>query len=117
MTSNRVPQAYRPRGGFPPGRHAYTDAMTSSARPAPSTRLWHGFAPMGKVDGNEFVVARGVEAFQVKFEPVPGQRTISLMRATVSLTIRTDSTQLAVGSNASQTVTMSTSVMPRRNVW
>ncbi len=33
--------------------------MTSSARPAPSTRLWHGFAPMGKVDGNEFVVARG----------------------------------------------------------
>jgi adenosylmethionine-8-amino-7-oxononanoate aminotransferase len=33
--------------------------MTRRDRPAPSTRLWHGFAAMGRVDGAEFVVARG----------------------------------------------------------
>ncbi len=33
--------------------------MTGLPRTAPSTRLWHGFAPMGRVDGAEFVVSRG----------------------------------------------------------
>ena len=68
-------------------------------------------------DGNEYVIARGVEAFQVKFEPVPGATSANLMRASVMLTVRTDGKQLAVGANSDQTVTMSTAVMPRRNVW
>jgi hypothetical protein len=68
-------------------------------------------------DGNELVIARGVEAFEVKFEPVGGVNSVSLLRASVLLTVRTAGKEVGVGSQADQTVTMSTSVMPRRNVW
>jgi len=68
-------------------------------------------------NGNEWVVAKGVEAFEVKFEPAPGVNTVSLLRASILLTVRTPGKELGVGSQADQTVTLSTSVMPRRNVW
>ena len=77
------------------------------------------------VDGNEFVAVRGVEAFSVKFEPMRSdlsQRTGGvydlLMRATITMTVS------SVGQNsdvdeklAAQTITLSSSVVPRCNVW
>ena len=87
------------------------------------SQISYQYDPVNKVlnsmdkDGNELVVARGVEAFQVKFEPLPGINSVSLLRASVLLTVRTTGKEVAVGSQADQTVTMSTSVMPRRSVW
>jgi prepilin-type N-terminal cleavage/methylation domain-containing protein len=70
-------------------------------------------------EGNEYVVARGVEAFSIKMEPMKSEKNIRqggqfdlLMRATITLTVKTDP-----NSTNPQTVTLSTSVMPRRNVW
>ena len=69
--------------------------------------------------GDEYVVARSVEAFSVKMEPMKSEKNIRqggqfdlLMRATITLTVKTDPS-----STNPQTVTLSTSVMPRRNVW
>ena len=69
--------------------------------------------------GGEYVVARGVEAFSVKMEPMKSQKNIRLggqfdllMRATITMTVKTNT-----NSTNPQTVTLSTSVMPRRNVW
>jgi prepilin-type N-terminal cleavage/methylation domain-containing protein len=69
--------------------------------------------------GDEYVVARGVEAFSVKMEPMKSEKNIRqggqfdlLMRATITLTVKTDTS-----STNAQTVTLSTSVMPRRNTW
>jgi prepilin-type N-terminal cleavage/methylation domain-containing protein len=69
--------------------------------------------------GDEYVVARGVEAFSVKMEPMKSEKNIRqggqfdlLMRATINMTIKTDT-----NSTNAQTVTLSTSVMPRRNTW
>jgi prepilin-type N-terminal cleavage/methylation domain-containing protein len=76
-------------------------------------------------DGDEFVVARGVEAFTVKMEPMKSPTAIRtggafdlLMRATITLTVKTTGNEKDIDERfAGQTVTLSTSVMPRRNVW
>jgi Tfp pilus assembly protein PilW len=76
--------------------------------------------------GTSHVMLHGVDAFQVKLEPMrsadsikTGQMTYDrLMRATVLLTVRTnDQTSQASETTGLQTVTLSGSVMPRRNVW
>ena len=85
----------------------------------------YSYDPMNKMimcinsAGDEFVVCRGVEAFSVKMEPMRSEKSIRtgggydlLMRATITLTVRSDAN--AAGADV---VTLSTSVMPRRNVW
>ena len=77
------------------------------------------------VDGNEFVAVRGVEAFSVKFEPMRSdlsQRTGGvydlLMRATITMTVSTVGQNSDVDEKlAAQTLTLSSSVVPRCNVW
>jgi Tfp pilus assembly protein PilW len=72
------------------------------------------------------VVLQGVTAFQVKMEPMKSAESVKtgsqtydlLMRATVLLTVATNSkTSSATETTGTQTVTISSSVMPRRNVW
>lgn len=85
----------------------------------------YSYDPMNKVvmcinaAADEFVVCRGVEAFSVKMEPMRSEKSIRtggsydlLMRATITLTVKSDAN--AAGADV---VTLSTSVMPRRNVW
>ena len=85
----------------------------------------YSYDPMNKMimcinsAGDEFVVCRGVEAFSVKMEPMRSEKSIRtgggydlLMRATITLTVKSDAN--AAGADV---VTLSTSVMPRRNVW
>jgi prepilin-type N-terminal cleavage/methylation domain-containing protein len=75
--------------------------------------------------GDEFVAARGVEAFQVKFEPMKSDDAVRkglkfdrLLRATILLTVRTTGQSADIDETyAAQTVTLGTSVMPRRNSW
>jgi hypothetical protein len=77
------------------------------------------------LDGNEFVACRGVEAFTVKVEPMKSEKAIRtgggfdlMMRATITLTVKTTGNTPDIDEKyGSQTVTLSTSVMPRRNVW
>jgi len=76
-------------------------------------------------DGDEFVAARGVEAFSVKMEPMKSENAVRkgggfdvMMRATILLSVKTTGNTPDVDEKfGSQTVTLSTSVMPRRNVW
>ncbi|MBC8108317.1 MAG: prepilin-type N-terminal cleavage/methylation domain-containing protein [Anaerolineae bacterium] len=76
-------------------------------------------------DGTAHVLARGVVAFQVKMEPMKSPAAIRaggdfdlLRRATILLTLQTagnlaDMNEVEDG----QLVTLSSSVMPRRNAW
>ena len=76
-------------------------------------------------NGDEFVAARGVEAFSVKMEPMKSEKAVRtgggfdvMMRATITLTVKTTGNSPDIDETyGSQTVTLSTSVMPRRNVW
>ena len=76
-------------------------------------------------DGNEFVAVRGVEAFQIKFEPmrsVESQRSAGvydlLMRATITMTVKSSGNSPDTDDKvAAQSVTLSASVVPRCNVW
>jgi Tfp pilus assembly protein PilW len=76
--------------------------------------------------GTEYTLLRGVEKFEVKFEPLLSQEAKRagavvydrLMRATILLTVRTTGNSADVDEKVgSQSVTLSTSVMPRRNAW
>jgi hypothetical protein len=75
--------------------------------------------------GNEYVLVRGVENFRIKFESMRSPESIRtggghdlLMRATVLMTVRTSDQNADVDERAAdQTVTLSSSVMPRRNIW
>ena len=77
------------------------------------------------INGNEFVALKGVEAFQIKFEPMKSeqsQRTGGvfdlLMRATVMLTVSSQGQNPDIDDKfASQLVTLNASVVPRCNVW
>ena len=122
-TREHVPLNAAPLADFKAGRNT---ADTGILMLADNGELMgYSYDPINKLlnmtdaNGNEYVVARGVEAFQIKFEPIPGASAVALMRASVMLTVRTDTAtkEIAVGGQAAQTVTMSTSVMPRRNVW
>ena len=76
-------------------------------------------------DGNEFVAVRGVEAFEVKFEPMKSETSLRaggaydlLMRATIKLTVRNADQSSDVDEKAApQTVSLTASVVPRCNVW
>lgn len=76
------------------------------------------------VDGASHKLAKGVEKFEVTFESMRSTRALRtggghdlLRRATILLTLKpTDDTALA-GEGTGQTVTLSVSVMPRRNAW
>ena len=75
--------------------------------------------------GSEYVLLRGVEKFEIKFEPLRSQESKRvggvfdrLMRATILLTIRTTGNSTDVDESvAAQSITLSTGVMPRRSVW
>jgi hypothetical protein len=76
--------------------------------------------------GAEYVVLRGVEKFEIKFEPMRSQDAVRrgepgfdrLRRATVLLTVRTAGNSVDIDETvASQSVTLSSSAVPRRNVW
>jgi hypothetical protein len=69
-----------------------------------------------------FVAVNNVEAFSVKFEPMKselaqqtGQPFDQLLRATVTITVRAD--KVPGQSESGEVLTLSTSVMPRRNTW
>ena len=75
--------------------------------------------------GAEYVLLRGVETFEVKLEPLRTQKSLRtggvydrLLRATVRLTVRTYGNAVDVDETvATQRVTLSSSAVPRRNVW
>jgi hypothetical protein len=76
-------------------------------------------------NGNEYVLVRGVETFEVKFEPMRTEKATRsggvydrLMRATVKLTVKTSGNAIDIDETvAAQKVTLSSSAVPRQNVW
>ena len=76
-------------------------------------------------DGRTHVLAYGVENFTVRMEPLRSATSVTtgggydlLARATITLTVRTtDETAQSIESSDTLTLTLSASVMPRRNVW
>lgn len=77
------------------------------------------------VGGKTYVLLNGVVLFQLKLEPMRSPTSLStgggydlLERATITLKIRTNSLTSAPSETTNtQTVTLTASVMPRRNVW
>jgi hypothetical protein len=76
--------------------------------------------------GNTHVLLYGVQTFQIKMEPMRSAQSIKtgsmsydkLMKSTILLTVGSDAkTFSASETTGRQTVTISSSVMPRRNVW
>ena len=86
---------------------------------APTQRI------LAVVAGKTYVLASGVTAFSIKLEPMRSPESIRtgggwylLQRATISLTVRTTgNTATASETTNTQSVTLSASVMPRRNTW
>jgi Tfp pilus assembly protein PilW len=76
-------------------------------------------------NGTEYTLVRGVEKFEIKFEPLRSQESMRtggvydrLLRATILLTIHTTGNNADVDEKVGgQSVTLSTSVVPRRNIW
>jgi hypothetical protein len=76
--------------------------------------------------GTEYTLLRGVDSFEIKFEPLMSAESKrmgglvwdKLLRATILMTLRTTGNSADVDEKVgSQTLTLSTSVIPRRNVW
>lgn len=75
--------------------------------------------------GSEYTLLRGVERFEIKFEPLRSRESKRLggvfdrlLRATILVTVRTTGNSADVDETVgAQTITLSTSVMPRRNIW
>jgi len=75
--------------------------------------------------GMEYVLLRGVEKFEIKYEPMKTQQSLRvggpydrLLRATIRLTVRTAGNAVDVDETVgAQRVTLSASAVPRRNVW
>jgi prepilin-type N-terminal cleavage/methylation domain-containing protein len=61
----------------------------------------------------------GENDFFVRFQPLEGSSTLKLKRASIKLTVRTSSGQNLRGEepNSDESVTLSTSIMPRKNLW
>jgi len=86
---------------------------------APNQRIIYDF------NGTARTLLDGVTQFQVSLEPMRSATSIRtgggydlLNRATVLLTVRTtDKTSMASETTGQQTVTLSSSAQPRRNVW
>jgi prepilin-type N-terminal cleavage/methylation domain-containing protein len=71
-----------------------------------------------------FTMARGVEAFNLTLEPMRSATSIKtggswdlLKRATITITVRTATSTGPGESTGQQTLTLSGSVMPRKNAW
>lgn len=77
------------------------------------------------VAGKSHVMCDGVETFTVRMEPMRSADSIRtggswdlLKRATLLLTVKTNNNTSTKGEGiGKQTVTLSASVMPRRNAW
>jgi prepilin-type N-terminal cleavage/methylation domain-containing protein len=77
------------------------------------------------VSGTPHVLCEGVEAFNVRMEPMRSPNSIKsggawdlLKRATLLITVKTtDKTSTEGEGVGKQTMTLSASVMPRRNAW
>ena len=75
--------------------------------------------------GNEYVLLRGVEQFEITFEPMRSYKSLRtggpydrLLRATVVLTVRTSGNSVDVDETVgAQRVTLTSSAVPRQNVW
>ena len=76
--------------------------------------------------GTTHVLLSGVKNFQIKMEPMKSANSVKtgsqtydlLMRATIQVTVATNSkTSKSSETTGTQLVTVSSSVMPRRNVW
>src|SRR5678815_366852 len=75
--------------------------------------------------GMEYVLLRGVEKFEIKYEPMKTQQSLRvggpydrLLRATIRLTVKTAGNSVDVDETVgAQRVTLSSSAVPRRNVW
>jgi hypothetical protein len=86
---------------------------------APTKRL------LVTADGKTNVLAYGVDGFTVRMEPMRSATSVRtgggydlLARATINLTVRTtEENSEASETTGTQTLTLSASVMPRRNVW
>lgn len=86
---------------------------------APTQRI------LAVVGGKTYVLASGVTAFSIKMAPMRSANSLRtggawdlLQRATISMTVRTGgNTSTASETTNTQTVTLSASVMPRRNTW
>jgi Tfp pilus assembly protein PilW len=100
----------------------YDDTNTQTTyvfdSPSQQLRAIHG--------GTTHVLLNGVQSFQVKMEPMKSAQSVKtgsqtydlLMRATILLTLDTNSeTSKTSETTGKQTVTLSSSVMPRRNIW
>lgn len=80
---------------------------------------------LAEVNGTTHTLLEGVEQFSVRMEPMRSPSYIKagleydlLKRATILLTIRaTGETTLPGETQSEQTLTMSSSTMPRRNAW
>jgi hypothetical protein len=76
--------------------------------------------------GNSHVLLNGVTSFQVKLEPMRSAQSVKtgsmtydrLMRATITFSIGTTTkTSKYSETTGTQTITISSAVMPRRNIW
>lgn len=77
-----------------------------------------------EVDGVSRKLAAGVETFEVTFESMRSARALRtgagrdlLRRATILLTLKSTAQTAFAGEGSGQTITLSVSVMPRRNAW
>jgi prepilin-type N-terminal cleavage/methylation domain-containing protein len=76
-------------------------------------------------NGNEHVLLRGVEQFSISLEPMRSAASVKsgggydlLKRATITLTVSFANTEVgARATDAAETVTLSTAVVPRKNIW
>ena len=76
-------------------------------------------------NGREHVLLRGVQQFNVSMEPMRSASSIKaggghdqLRRATLTLTVAFDGATTGVRArDAAETVTLSTAVVPRKNIW
>jgi hypothetical protein len=86
---------------------------------APNKRL------MASINGVERPMCEGVQSFTVRLEPMRSTTSIRtggpwdlMKRATLEMTVRTTSSTATRGEGVDrQSVTLSASVMPRRNAW
>jgi len=79
---------------------------------------------IAEIEGVSHVLARGVEAFSVRMEPMRSAAALKsggawdlLKRAEVLLTIRTDDPAHVAESTGAQTLTLSAAAVPRQNCW
>jgi hypothetical protein len=88
-------------------------------------RLLAGRRNVGQTSFTYYTLLEGVTDFKVKLEPMRSQESIKtgggydlLRRVTIELTVRTTSKSASrTETTENQTVTLSASVMPRRNIW